>query len=749
MPIDFLKTYLNSDVYAPYFLFVGDEEYLEAINDAKLCGLDIVPVSHFCGEPDKIPDIDGLIDLVKLAEEAESAKKFAIIGLGEFLGLSGTEETTRVLAELKNAKSGKKKVVVILRGLTSQIAALERDPRFDNRRHGTIDKANCNLSFTLLPPAKGSAITLNLQSMLEELEAGKSGNVVYMSTVHFNHSLFTVHRINDPYEGIRFFVKGFALDSCCGTEEQWAALFSELTEAGYSLETVFKKHKFAEKSKTVFYVSITGKDYQSWLYFIYLKNNVDALQNRYLRFVLERTSCFEELPGSILNAIIDIPHTDSRFPLFNQGRQELVEKFPESDIASFVLNNRKVVSESIYKLTDHTRVEREEIVAWTATNGIIPEIGEINPALAAYCKKYVFRCSELADLLTEYFEAYKRQKLSNRLEPAFLERVDELACSRRFNRLSTRNDILDHIDKSEAYLCWVDALGVEYLSLIESLAQQKGLSISISVARAELPTITTVNRDFYDSWPGQKEKNGDLDDIKHHDAGGYKFSDNQLPIHLAEELRVITEIMENAATKLAFKHCKRFLIVSDHGASRLAVLRRKEEKYDTDTPGKHSGRCCKLFEPYDLPFAAESRGYLVLADYGRFKGSRAANVEVHGGASLEEVVIPIIELSLKDSNIFVKLTSGDMPVTADPRIGAEIELFINSPVKQVLVAINGKFYSAIPTDENHHHVKLPDIKRAGKYPADVYAGDDLIGKIIVSAQGRIGTVDDSFDALFS
>lgn len=37
----------------------------------------------------------------------------------------------------------------------------------------------------------------------------------------------------------------------------------------------------------------------------------------------------------------------------------------------------------------------------------------------------------------------------------------------------------------------------------------------------------------------------------------------------------------------------------------------------------------------------------MLTDYGRFKGSRAANVEVHGGATLEETVVPLIEFTLK------------------------------------------------------------------------------------------------------
>jgi len=404
------------------------------------------------------------------------------------------------------------------------------------------------------------------------------------------------------------------------------------------------------------------------------------------------------------------------------------------------------VSESIYKLTDGTRVEREEIIAWLSQNGLIPGLESIYPTLAAYLKKYVFKCPQLADLLTDYFEAYKRQKLSNELETDFLEKVDQLALARQFNRLPTRNEIIDCVDKSDTFLYWLDALGVEYLGLIEALVQKRGLSVRVHIARAELPTITSINRDFFDAWQGRKEKNDELDDTKHSDAGGYNFTNNELPIHLAKELDIIAAMIEKAATGLALRDSKRFLMVSDHGASRLAVLRRKEEKYDTDTIGEHSGRCCKLFQPYDLPFAAEENGYLVLADYGRFKGSRAANVEVHGGASLEEVVVPIIELSLKDGNITVKLV--DEVVTVDYRTGTGINLFFNSPVQDVSVVLNGRPYSASQIDANHYSVKLPDTKRAGEYPADVYAGDNLVGKVMIKAQGKSGKVNDAFDDLF-
>jgi hypothetical protein len=69
-------------------------------------------------------------------------------------------------------------------------------------------------------------------------------------------------------------------------------------------------------------------------------------------------------------------------------------------------------------------------------------------------------------------------------------------------------------------------------------------------------------------------------------------------------------------------------------------------------------------------------------------------------------------------------------------------------VQDVSVVLNGKLYQAMQTDGNHYNVKLPDTKRAGDYPADVYAGDNLIGKILIQAQSKSGKINDTFDELF-
>lgn len=747
MQIESLRRYLSSSIKTPFFLFIGDEDYAPAINELSLLGLNSINMSEFCSSNDKLPDIDGLLNYIKTIDVNAKDKRFVVKGIGEYLAHLGSDESASVLLQLKDLNIGGAKVVLLLRGLVSQASRLQSDLRFDDRRFYVMDKAECDLSFIVAAPSVDLSALPGFKAMLAELENGRSGNIVVNTAINLDKSLFTIHKINTAYEGIKFTTTGFTLLRSCGSDHHWAELLKELNQSNGSLDEVFERQGLSNNLESNFYARIAGNDYYSWLYFICLKYKADSLTNDYLRFVLDNTNRFEDFASNVLNAIIDISHTDKRFPAFYKERKNLIEKFPESDIAEFVVKNREVVNDSVYKLTDGTKIERQEIIAWISRNGMIAQIESIYPILAAYLKKYVFKNSTLADLLTEYFEDYKRQKLSNILETEFLVNVDKLAQSPRvFNRLPTRNEILDGLDKADTYLYWLDALGVEYLALIESLAKERGLSISIRIARAELPTTTSFNNDFYKVWQGRKEKNGDLDDVKHGDRGGYNFTNNDLPIHLAEELDIIKTMMYKAATELGLRNYKRFLIVSDHGASRLAVLRRKEEKYETDTRGEHSGRFCKLFHPYDLPFAVEENGYLVLADYGRFKGSRAANVEVHGGASLEEVIVPIIELTLKDGSVAVKLV--EEVVIVDPSTGAEITLFFNSPVKDVTVVLNGKSYDATQSDANHYVVKLPHIKRAGEHTGDIYVGDNLVGKINIKAQGKSARINDAFDELF-
>lgn len=437
---------------------------------------------------------------------------------------------------------------------------------------------------------------------------------------------------------------------------------------------------------------------------------------------------------------------------FYNERKKLVRYLPESDVAIFVNANNIDPKEEIYRLTDNTMLEKRCIIKWIAKHGWNTSISYVYPALATYLRKYIFDCGSLSSVLTDYFEKYKIQKVENRMEGSFLHLVDQYGNDLRYTKLQTRDNAIKSIDgKETAFLYWVDALGVEYLSYFAELARRKGLSMHVEIARADLPTITSINRSFFDNWGGMgKFKEEDLDDVKHHEKGGYFFTDCEEPIHIASELSIIEKAVEFAATQLAMHKCKTFVIASDHGASRLAVLRKKEEKYPTDTKGEHSGRCCKAFDDCDLQNKVEENGYFVLTDYGRFRGSRAANVEVHGGASLEEVVVPVITLKLKkQSDITIRVINGDS-LQADKKVGTIIQLYISDVehTNRISVVVNGVKYLAECEDSTHYRVVLHDIKRSKTCNADLYDGDDLIGSVALAIKGKSGSIDKNFDAEF-
>jgi hypothetical protein len=749
MYLDSVKHYFAlRNMNTPFFLFVGDNKYATVRNDLFGIGVSVLNISDFCTNNDKVPNFDTFLERLKTTRDAGQEEKMAVFGIGEYLAFCGRNKTAREISRLKDHNIGNSKVVLVLRGITYQSKELQKDPRFDKRRFFVINKAESELSFTLASSDIGLSGIEGFKALLIKLESGSCGNMIINTAVNIDNALFPVKKISNAYEGIQYTARGFNLPRSCGNDEQWVGLLKELSQNENSIDKVFEINGITTKAETELLKFLYGSEYKDWLIFIMLKFNIDQLNNSYLKFVLEKTNSFDELKSNILNAIIEIPHTDKQFAKFYEERKTLLEKFAESDVAAFIVNNRRNDLESIYKLTDTTKVEKEEIIKWITKNGYVQQIDKIYPALTAYVRHYVFKSAVLDDLLTDYFDGYKKQKITNTLEKSFIEKVEGLAKNPRvYNRLPSRSEILDSLDKNDSFLCWVDALGVEYLAFIEELAKKHGLSISIKIARSELPTITSINKKFYDMWATEKKiKIEELDETKHKENGGYSYTKEKLPIHLVKELDIISDVMSRAATELALRKHKSFLIVSDHGASRLAVLLNKEEKYETDTKGEHSGRCCKLFTPYDLPYAAEENGFLVLADYGRFSGSRAANVEVHGGASLEEVVVPIIELKLKTDNIIVKLI--DDIVTVDFKAGAEITLFFNAPVNDVSVIINKKRYSGIEIDNQHFKIKLPDTKRAGEFEAEVYFSDNLIDTVRIKAQGKSGKINESFDDLF-
>lgn len=749
-----IDNYLKSDINRPFFLVVGDEEYVDTKNilAEKLIG-HFIKTSEYCAEIDKPPNMDRLSTAIMNADYPS-----AVIGLGEYLALNGRIFAYKHLSALKGILLNQSKVIVLLRGVHEIIHVLcESDPhRFFERQVLFVENGDCEVSVTVVPPNIELPIPVSdgIQSLLENLENGQKNTIIVKSDIQFDEPLITVKEAVSAYDILCFSVPQFNIPRTCGNDEQWITLLRELSDRGNNLNAIFD-HAFGDNFESLFSDYAFGHDFKNWLYFITLKSKSDSINNKYLRTVLNDTNSYDDFMHNIIHNILKISPKDPLFDKSYDERKNLIKKLPDTksaELADFVLETKKQPENRIYYLTDCTLPEKQAIIETFATSyseTSYKRLAHIYPSLNDYLRSFSFdcnklRCSELSDLLTHYFYDYKRQKLTNAIYSDFEEQILRLAQpgSRIYNSLPSRQEILDEIDKGKTFLYWLDALGLEYLGFIQAKCKDLGLSLSVQVGRAELPTITSFNKAFYDDWDGEKLTNKGLDTIKHKENIDYNYQKNKLPVHLAKELEIIDEMLAFAKNKLISRSFEKIVITSDHGASRLAVIKEQELKYETDTKGDHSGRCCKYFNTDDLPMATPENGYLVLADYGRFKGSRAANVEVHGGASLEEVLVPVIELTLKNRKISVELVNP--VITVSYRKNAEIILFSKSNLATVSVEVNGKRYTAERLDNNHHKVIFADIKRAGKYPCDVFDGYDLIGHVEFIAENESGKKNDLF-----
>lgn len=757
-----IDDYFASSNHKPFFMIVGDIEYRQIIDSLKSRAISFLYVSDCCRNDDKVPDLDALREKLETADVSCDYNNVVLLGLGEYLALCGERKAMEVLSEFSGYRLGSAQLVLLLRCVEVQVRQLIKNDKrpLESGMVAFGDNLSTSVRFKFSDPGLGIFKINGLKNVLKTLECGVAGEISANTIMPFADSLLPIQRVKDPYEAIARNINMDAVSKECGTEEMWERLLLDLKDCRFDADKLFAENQFSDFQDYDFYRFLYGDEYKSWLFYIYLMMNSKIYEGKYLGYVLGRSAGIDSFKRNILNAITCISHTDSRFAGFYKERKRLLTHYPESEMAAFVNENRVNAEESVYRLTDNTMVEKQEGIIWIANHGMPENLGEIYPDLYAYRKEYAFNGKGLdpafAARLTAYFEKYKELKLRNELTKEFLDDVDQLAVDRIYNRLPKRDELVKAKNEGSTQLFWIDALGVEYLSYIVELAKRHGLKISVEIGRADLPTITSENRSFFDNWPEELRhpKEEDLDDTKHEGKGGYYYSaKTPYAIHLAEELRIISKAISEAATTLGLRTYDRIVIASDHGASRLAVLRHKEEKYDTgdekDNESKHSGRCCKYFPECDLPFAIPEpeRGYVVLADYGRFKGSRASNVEVHGGASLEEVIVPVITLSLRDNSIVISVIDADK-IKADYKTGIKMTLYVNKSITEALtVGYGNRRYATKRKDDNHFSVDIPDIKKAGTYGIDVYLGDGLASHIEITPTSKSASVNDDFEDL--
>jgi hypothetical protein len=502
-----------------------------------------------------------------------------------------------------------------------------------------------------------------------------------------------------------------------GTLDNWSKLLTEINKTKKNILQYLADQKFASP-EYIFLKHAKSSDYKSWLYLIWLKLQFNG--QSYLGLVASNTDTLDSLLETAKTAILDINVSDSRFFKFYEQRRTLLKGCSDADMANFIPQIYRHGADRIAYLTDNTKIEKQAIIVSLGEGAKADYLKTNYPDLYAYMRDYHFD----DDSLTAYFAAYKKCKVYNKIDAAFEEIVEKNATSRPYNALPSRTSVFSGIDSDKTLLIFLDAMGVEFLGYIKEVSAELKLRFVPSIVRANLPTITTLNKEFYDDWKGSKEPPiKDIDDLKHHPERGYDFNNSPFPIHLSEELEVVRAALERAATKLQSGEYRKVIIASDHGASRLAVISPDVQIDCNNCASKSSGRYC---QGDSLPAASNiaiENDYAVVADYSRFNGSRAASVEVHGGATLEETVVPIIELTLANSNIQVTLENNLIEISYKKM--PELVLIITPDCDAITTSVNSVIYKAEKLEKSRFKVVMPDLKK-GTYTLDVFENQNKI-----------------------
>lgn len=383
-------------------------------------------------------------------------------------------------------------------------------------------------------------------------------------------------------------------------------------------------------------------------------------------------------------------------------------------------------SERVYILQMVSRWMRKDPVQFYESK----KLEGVYPELSAYLQQ-----NSLDANMGAYMKEYKSYKLGNTLpndEEIYFNGVSTIDYEYRYSVLSTFLD-------NNTIVLWIDALGVEWLPLLAwSISQKCDVAVKkAAITLANLPTDTCFNGQWKEMDVPYKKLDA-LDKLAHKgvidDPDYYACIEKQIAF-VAGLHEYVSQLMERY---------QRVIITGDHGTSRLAARffhNREGIVAPPDAMVCSHGRYCVLpnKETLEIPNTVkvkdkDGKQYVVLLNYDHFRQSgfaagadddRAIYGEVHGGATPEEVLVPVLVV---DSNRELPLIAEWLKPSSKVRQKkVSFDLVFNRAISELVVKINGIIGSAIKKDENDLVWRIEFINlKPGKYLAEVLADQHII-----------------------
>lgn len=372
------------------------------------------------------------------------------------------------------------------------------------------------------------------------------------------------------------------------------------------------------------------------------------------------------------------------------------------------------------------------------------KLKKLYPELSAYLDDEKI---SLDDEIKHYMAKYKSYKLKNTLpedEETYFNGIQT-------DIYDTRYSILSEYFDSDTIVLWIDALGIEWLPLLRwSLLSNCDASIkAVSIGQARLPTETIFNDNEWKKTTIPHDKLDKLDKLAHKGV----IDDDNYYSCVQEQLTFVANIYQKVNELMQQYH--RIIITGDHGTSRLAArLFHNRDGMPVPNGGTvfSHGRYC-LIDDQSKPSvpntrivkAADGNHYVVYENYDHFKISgfaagadddNAVYGEVHGGATPEELLVPVIVL---DSNRDIPLLGEWEKDTVKISMKkVKLQINFNKPVNQLQVRIAGIDGETVcASDKKIWNIMFRGIGK-GTYSVQVYANNKIVTMPDITIKPALG-----------
>jgi hypothetical protein len=458
--------------------------------------------------------------------------------------------------------------------------------------------------------------------------------------------------------------------------EHWETLAKSIDISDFSFDDFVNQHfdTFGLVDSLNFIKTWFACDtsFDRWLLSIYYQKKFD--NSDYLWRVLQLCDKLNtaELFSNLATVIFDENITDKtigerKLMLTEASRYnkvtitELAEQKVRTKLCAIAADPERGYYYATKLLTSLTQAEKQLMIEWVGADKMdLSSLKSLYPALYGYLQPFAVQTD--VPWVNDYFVSYRKAKIANTITPEILDHIAQLngnpvKFQDWYDEFKTVKTILNNRHDIEV-VYWIDGLGMDWLPFISSVIgnhSHDGIYLNeIHIAVAELPTRTENNKTkLQELVNGELKKIGDIDTYAH--------SHKEYPAYIIEEMRIVEDALNDVITKY---NGKKIAFVSDHGITYLSQLSHglNLAGLESDHAGRVAVRSgssnvddekCIIIEDGKTHCALTHASLCAKVPKGQ--GS-------HGGATPEEVLVPIIVVSnQKNANNFtVKLLSDEI-----------------------------------------------------------------------------------------